>query len=261
MGESGGSRPTGRTPSQPVRSEPSVLHQSWRRGARGSEGTGRGSEPRHGERCGPQDSPPREGGESRRRPGAGRPQSWVREGEGPGHPRGLSAGPGSSGVTRARGRATTRLGNGRIGEPGEHTSAPSRVAWSCDLAGSEAAEHPRGRGARGTPAGRRDGVVAVVAAQRTAGLRASAAGREGGEPRPTGPTGGKATPGSTVCWEDRGEPRRGHPPSPRHSSGERRRRCRIPRGGARRWPTGGTSTGGGKPLAGPAQRRRRGARG
>jgi hypothetical protein len=31
----------------------------------------------------------------------------------------------------------------RIGEPGEKTSEPSGVAWSWDLAGSEAEDHPK----------------------------------------------------------------------------------------------------------------------
>ena len=199
--------------------------------------TGRVSEPRQGSSGGPQEIPSRDEGERRRRPCAGRQPSWVREGECPGHHRGLSAGPVSRGVTRARGSATTRLGKCRIGEPGEHISEPSRVAWAWDLAGSDAADHPRGLGARGTTEGRRDGVVAVVAEQRPEGRRASAAGRAGGAPRPTGPPAGQATPGSTVCGEARGETRRGHQAAQRHASGERRRRSRIPRWGARRGRT------------------------
>jgi len=77
----------------------------------------------------------------------------------------------------------------------------------------------QGLGERGTTEGRRDGVVAVGAEPSTEGLRARPAGREGGELRPKGPTGGKATPGSTFCWEERGETLRGHQPSPPHSSG------------------------------------------
>jgi len=39
----------------------------------------------------------------------------------------------------------------------------------------------------------------------TAAVLAEHSTEEGGEPRPTGPTGGKATPGITLCWTDRRE--------------------------------------------------------
>jgi hypothetical protein len=81
----------------------------------------------------------------------------------------------------------------------------------------------------------RDGPVAVVVAHRTAGLRAHGADREGGEPRPQGPTAGQATPGRTRRWEERGERRRAHQPCQRNSSGWHRRRTSIQRWRARRW--------------------------
>jgi len=43
------------------------------------------------------------------------------------------------------------LGNGRIGEPGEKTAEPSRVAWSWDLAGSEAEDHTKVSAHEGQP--------------------------------------------------------------------------------------------------------------
>src|SRR5918996_6077243 len=50
----------------------------------------------------------------------------------------------------------------------------------------------------------REGRLAVVVEHRTEGLWAQPTNRKGGEPRPTGPTAGKATPGrTTVGGEDR----------------------------------------------------------
>jgi hypothetical protein len=65
------------------------------------------------------------------------------------------------------------------------------------------------------------GRVAVFAAQRTG---------EGGEPSPTGPTGGQATPGLTVCWTARRERPCDHQPSPHNASGLRHRPPAIPLG-------------------------------
>jgi hypothetical protein len=72
------------------------------------------------------------------------------------------------------------------------------------------------------------GRVAVCAAHSTG---------EGGEPSPTGPTGGQAMPGSTFCWMARRE-RPGEPqPSPHNSSGLRHKPPAIPMGSLRPWPT------------------------
>jgi hypothetical protein len=62
-------------------------------------------EPRNMSRCGPQDRPQATARASRRRAVAGRPESWMRQGECPGYHRGLRAGHACSGVTRERGRA------------------------------------------------------------------------------------------------------------------------------------------------------------
>ena len=53
----------------------------------------------------------------------------------------------------------------------------------------------------------REGERAVLAEHST---------EEGGEPRPKGPTGGKATPGIPFDWEERGEILRDHQPSQRN---------------------------------------------
>lgn len=233
-------------------------------GAAGGRGdAGRVIEPRNVSRRGHQESPPSHGeGESRRCPGAGRPQSWTREGECGGHPRGRSAGQAFTGVTRARGRATTLLGNGPDRGAGRENLRAQRGGVVLGPGGACSRGSPQGIGGRGTTEGRRAGVGAVVAEQSPEGLRArGSADREGGEPRPQGPTAGKATPGRTVCWGERGETLRGPPPSPPPSSGERRRRSQIQRWGARRWPTGWTWTCGEKPSAGPAKMRRRESRG
>ena len=95
--------------------------QPWAYEAGGHEEVGRVMEPRHMERCGPQDSPQATARASRRRAVAGRPESWRRQGECPGYHRGLRAGQACRGVTRERGRA-----HGVLGEPQGEEGRPGR---------------------------------------------------------------------------------------------------------------------------------------
>ena len=60
---------------------------------------------------------------------------------------------------------------------------------------------------------------------------------EGGEPRPTGPTGGKATPGLTLWWTESRERLCDHQPSQRHSNPWQSKRPTMPIVCVRRWPT------------------------
>jgi hypothetical protein len=82
-----------------------VHTQPWASEAGGHEAGGRVMEPRKRESGGPQAMPQAAARESRRRAVAGRPESWRRQGEGPGSRRGLRAGQACRGVTRERGRA------------------------------------------------------------------------------------------------------------------------------------------------------------
>jgi len=68
---------------------------------------------------------------------------------------------------------------------------------------------PRERGRRGSTERPRDGLLAVCADPRP---------EEGGEPRPTGPTGGKATPGIPFCWKESREGRRAYQPCSHNAS-------------------------------------------
>src|SRR5215467_318978 len=72
----------------------------------------------------------------------------------------------------------------------------------------------RGIGKRATSAAPREGQGVVVADHRPDGRELVVPGREGGAPTSQGPPGGQATPGITLVWEDLGETRRAHPPSP-----------------------------------------------
>jgi hypothetical protein len=67
----------------------------------------------------------------------------------------------------------------------------------------------RERGRRGSTERPRDGLLAVCADPRP---------EEGGEPRPTGPTGGKATPGIPFCWKESREGRRAYQPGSHNAS-------------------------------------------
>ena len=127
---------------------------------------------------------------SRRCARTGRQQSWVRYGEYAGHHRGLRAGHVSTRGTRERGRALCLLDH--MPGLGDRVTTGPGVPWSFLLATS-----PEGT-PRTTEAGKVSGNerhvkdpemgrVAVVAAQSTG---------EGGEVRPTRPTGGKAPSGS-----------------------------------------------------------------
>jgi hypothetical protein len=102
--------------------------------------------------------------------------------------------------------------------------------------GHKGRERTRDRAASLAGVATRDGQGAVLAEHSTAG-EGEASIREGGEPRPKGPTGGKATPGIPLDWEDRGERLRAHQPSQRNASGLRSRLKGIQRWSSLRWPT------------------------
>ena len=90
------------------------------------------------------------------------------------------------------------------------------------------------RGTRAKSEGPRDGQMAVLAEHSTDGQVSD---REGGEPRPTGPTEGKATPGITFCWKERWEILRGHKLSQRNFSELQSKQFAIQRWCSRRWRT------------------------
>src|SRR5687768_3610100 len=99
------------------------------------------------------------------------------------------------------------VGMCRSGEPGEKPSEPSGVAWSWDLAGSEEEDHPKVSANEGHP---KDAETGWWQSSRRIVPRvcgASPTGRDGGELRPKGPTGGQATPGRADGWEERWERR------------------------------------------------------
>ena len=134
---------------------------------------------------------------SRRCARTGRQQSWMRFGEYRGHHRGLRAGHVFTGGTRELGRATCLLdaipgGGDRV------TKSPGGILGAFPEVPSPEGR-PRTMEAR-TISGRerqaqrpeRDR-MAVVASQSTG---------EGGEPRPTGPTGGKATSSRASSGQD-----------------------------------------------------------
>jgi len=74
--------------------------------------------------------------------------------------------------------------------PASHTSLLGREGTQSKTSDA------RYRGRRGRTERPRDGLSAVLADHST---------EEGGEPRPTGPTGGKEKPGITFCWKERRE--------------------------------------------------------
>jgi hypothetical protein len=138
-------------------------------------------------------------GESRRFPLTGRQQSWVRFGECAGHHRGLRAGHASIGVARELGRAACLLVTLPDWGPGDQRPWRGRGASTR----SRALRGHHERTEAGKVSGRERqakcfemGREAVLAEHSTC---------EGGEPSPTGPTGGKATPGITFCWTARRE--------------------------------------------------------
>jgi hypothetical protein len=88
--------------------------------------------------------------------------------------------------------------------PGVARRRPPRLRTWREQGAPSQRRDPRHRGRRGSTARPRDGPVAVFAEPSTAGRERCAPGREGGEPRSPGPTGGKATPGSTCSGRTSG---------------------------------------------------------
>jgi hypothetical protein len=182
--------------------------QPWAYEAGGSAEAGRVIEPRNMSSRGQQDS--RSGSAAKaaglQAPAGNHPGGDT--GEDAGYHRGLRAGPVCSGGTRERGRT-----------PGLRASCPAwgpgrPKARACP-GGFDQARSPRGTprtqrrrrgiGQRTSSAAPRDGQGVVGAAHRTGA---------GGAPRPTGPTGGQATPGITFVCKDLWERLRAHPPYP-----------------------------------------------
>ncbi len=185
-----------------------MLSQQWRRGARGREVTGRVIEPRNWYRGGPRGYPQQQRGESRRLAGAGRRSSWRRE------RRGSRTPPGSeSGACHQGGHSGTWESQSFPGHESRKrrgTGCTRALARTCGFQPSASRRRNTKTGSRpgmASPAPReagRQGRLAVVVAQRTEGWWAQPTNRQGGAPRPTGPTAGKATPGrTTVGGEDR----------------------------------------------------------
>jgi hypothetical protein len=114
-GRTRGASPTGRTPSQPVRSALHGHAQSWADEAGAREEAGRVMEPRHGERGGREESPP--GG------GAGKADGLhAPEGRSPGRARELQA-------FTAQVRALTGRPRGRPSGPIVQARRPRRLGW------------------------------------------------------------------------------------------------------------------------------------
>jgi hypothetical protein len=132
---------------------------------------------------------------------------------------------------------------GKASRKRRDTGSTSALARACGFQPSASRVRHTKEGSRpgsGEPAASeatREGPVAVVVEHSTAGLRAHGADREGGGPRPKGPTAGQAPPGRTRRWEERWEKRRAHHPSPRNSRGWHSRRINLQRWRARRWRT------------------------
>jgi hypothetical protein len=200
-------------------------------GAGGSEKAGRGMEPRKEERRGQEESP-QEGWRGTPTVSSGRKAAvlgatWQASRTPPGSESGAcmhrdSLGTWEShlspGVYPGEGDRATKGpgGTGRL-SPGHEPTGDTTNATEAGM-GSGSARHAQ------RP--ERD-MVAVFAAHRTG---------EGGERRPTGPTGGKATPGITSGWTDRREILGEHQPSPHNSGALRRRPPMIPIGSSRPWP-------------------------
>jgi hypothetical protein len=185
---------------RPPRASPAMGVRSGRaRGGRPREGA-----PQDGESW-PAGEPQRERGTSRRCARAGRPPSWVREGQGAGHHRGLRAGQVFPGVARARG-STTGL---RAQRPEWGPGGPQALAWSggCPQATSpmRTPRTPcsrRGIGQRAPSAATREGPGGVCAAPRPGA---------GGGTAPHGPHGRAGHAGPPVGLEG---PRGAPPGSP-----------------------------------------------
>lgn len=116
-GRTRGPNPTGRTPSQPVRSALHGHAQSWADEAGAREEAGGVMEPRHGERGGREESPP--GGGVGKADGLHAP-----EGRSPGRARARVQDP--TGVARARGRARCLRGTG----PAWGSGCSTALAWA-----------------------------------------------------------------------------------------------------------------------------------
>jgi hypothetical protein len=88
--------------------------------------------------------------------------------------------------------------------PGVARRRPPRLRALREQGTQSQRRAPRHRGRRGSTARPREGPLAVLAEHRTAGWERCAPGREGGEPRSPGPTGGTVTPGITFAGRTSG---------------------------------------------------------
>jgi hypothetical protein len=149
---------------------------------------------------------------SRRFPVPGRQSSWVREGACAGHPRGLRAGHGCRGGTRARGRAAGL----RVADPEWGTGGPQALA--CPGASSRLrarlGDHARGQQTRdGDASDKRSARRRGGGSRRGASYRR----REGREAQAT--SGREGAVAQRIRWPATGERRCAHQPCPRPASG------------------------------------------
>jgi hypothetical protein len=172
--------------------------------------TGRVLEPRNWSRGGPRGYPQQQRGESRRLACAGRLESWMREGRGSRTPPGSASGACHHGGHSGTWESQSFPGHESRKRRG--TGCTRALAWTGGFQPSASRRRHTKTGSRpgiASPApseALREGRLAVVVAHSTAGLWAQPTNRKGGDPRPTGPTAGKATPGRpTVGGEDRRE--------------------------------------------------------
>ena len=98
-------------------------------------------------------------------------------------------------------------GAGKTPGAGRRLSPPRRALQGQGTQRKTSATRYRGR--RGRTERPRDGLSAVLADHST---------EEGGEPRPTGPTGGKEKPGITCCWKERRAGLRAYKPCDHNAS-------------------------------------------
>jgi len=203
---------------RPPRASPAMGVRSWsERGGRPRDGA-----PHYVESW-TAGEPQRYRGTSRRCASAGRQQSWVRDGKCAGHHRGLRAGHVFTGVARERGRTTglrAPLPDGGTGRPQALAGPGGFTQATSPMRTPRTPCSRRGIGKRVPSEATRDGQGVVCAAHSTG---------EGGEPRPTGPPGGKATPGITFVWRDQWERLRAHQPYPCNSRALRNRHNALQR--------------------------------
>jgi hypothetical protein len=185
-----------------------VPAQQWADEAGGSEEAGRVMAPRKMSSRGPQDSLSSIAAKAAGLPAPEGNQPGGDSGECAGYHRGRRAGHVFTGVARELGRTTCRRAPCPAWGPGgpQALACPGGFTQGMRPPGTPRTQGRRhGIGSRATRAATREGQGVVFAVSSPA---------EGGAPCPTGPTGGKAPPGITLCWADLWESLRAHEPYP-----------------------------------------------